>query len=188
MGLAQSGTKKKFISVIQKSAQERLDRYREKFREEPDDFLFFILNGILERVGLDDVKALEKATAKKAFNEKWPVEKVELDIKVYGMESIGFGSLFSELTEKMYRNTDKNNDTNAWPEARAYGVAMPEKPSVMESFEEREKSVLLMVALYAQIYYPELLDTLDFRKIVEEEIEIVKGKERNGINTHDVPP
>ena len=84
------------------------------------------------------------------------------DIEGFGLEGIGFGASFPELTKRMYRNAYEGIDTHLWSEARAHGLAIPEKPEIV-SLEEREATVLQMVAAYASEYYPELLDPLDLR-------------------------
>ena len=68
---------------------------------------------------------------------------------------------------KVYRNTCENIDTNAWSEARAHGLAIPETPTII-SLEEQEKIVLQIVATYASEHYPELLDPLDLNGYLEQ--------------------
>lgn len=77
---------------------------------------------------------------------------------------IGFGSSFTELTVRMYRNTYENINVNMkeWAEARSYGLNIPEKPDFIP-LEEREKEILATVAGYTGEFYPELLDPLDLR-------------------------
>jgi len=168
----------KNIKFVQQEAKQRLEKFRNEVGKEPDTFFEFIqLRELGSTIGLslaDFCEAYGNKKLMKVFDEKWQVEKAEPFIKLFGYEGIGFGSLFPELTEKMYRNAYENIDMDVWFEARAYGLVIPEKPTI-ESFEEREQLVLLMVALYAQAYYPELLDPLDLQKIIEEEIE--KSKE-----------
>lgn len=81
---------------------------------------------------------------------------------MFGLEGIGFGSSFPQLTEKMYRNLHESIDMDVWSKWRAHGLAIPEKPTQM-TLEEQEALILQMVAAYTSEYYPELLDLLDLR-------------------------
>ena len=98
----------------------------------------------------------------KVFDEKVPLEQAEPLIKSFHAEGIGFGSVFPELTEKLYRNTFEKVNRDSWIEARKYGLAIPEEPTII-GLKEQEEIVLQMVAAYASEYYPELLDSLDLR-------------------------
>lgn len=150
------GREEEFMNWLQEQAKKRL----EKIGEEPNSFYLFFVSGELEKLGLSlssDLRVL-----KKAFEEKWPFEKLEPFIKAFGIDGIGFGSSFPELTEKIYRNAHESIDSDIWSEARAYGVDIPEKPERI-SLEEREEIVLQMVAAYTSEFYPELLDSLDLR-------------------------
>jgi hypothetical protein len=150
-----AGRESEFIELLQQQAKKRL----EKFGKEPTSFFMFFLSTELEKVGLSLTGSSIK-TLKKAFDEKWPLnEETETPIEARGPEGIGFGSYFPELTEKMYRNFHENIGTDAWSEARAYGLSLPEKPTII-SLEEQEETVLSMVASYASEYFPELIRPL----------------------------
>jgi hypothetical protein len=154
------GTEVENINSLQEQAKTRL----KKFGGEPSSFYIFFISGELEKLGLSlssDLKVL-----KKAFKEKWSLKTTEPFIKIFGLEGIGFGSSFPELTEKMYRNSYENIDMDVWTKHRAHGLAIPEKPTII-SLEEQEKTVLQMVAAYASEYYPELLDPLDLRGYID---------------------
>ena len=151
------GREDDFINFLQRLARERL----EKFGKEPDSFFNFIMSTELEKVGLS-LTGSEFKTLKKTFDDKFPLKGSEPLIKLIGEEGIGFGSCFPDLTEKIWRHAYESVDMDSWSEARAYGLTLSEKPPKM-SFEEREQTVLDMVAIYAAVYYPELLDPLDLR-------------------------
>jgi len=68
----------------------------------------------------------------------------------------------------MYRNAHESIKMDVWYEARAHGLAIPEKPTKI-SLEEQEGVVLQMVAAYTSEYYPELLDPLDLRCYIDTE-------------------
>jgi hypothetical protein len=166
------GREEEFMNWLQTQAKGRLDKFRNEVGKEPDRFDEFILFREFENIGVSLTgwfgdKEKTKETLK-ACDEKVPLEKAEPVIKEFQLEGIGFGSSFPELTEKMYRNAFENIDMDAWADARAHGLAIPEKPTKI-SLEEQEEIALQMVAAYASEYYPELLDTLDLRGYLEQE-------------------
>jgi len=166
--LAVPGTEKENINWLQEHAKERLEKFRHELGKEPDTFNEFILFKELESaigVSMEDwFEAHTKGNPKimKVADEKVPLEEAEPVIKLFAAQGIGFGSSFPELTEKMYRNTFENIDLDVWADARAHGLAISEKPTML-SLEEQEEIVLQMVAAYTSEYYPELLDSLELR-------------------------
>lgn len=146
------------IKLWQEKAKERL----EKFGKEPDSFLDFIYSTELAELGLSLTGFPDLKTMRKTLGEKFPAtQELELTIKIHGLEGIGFGSSFADLTEKMVRNLYEKIDMDKWSEARAHGVALPEKPRKI-SFEGREEEVLTEVANYTRQYFPKLLKPLGF--------------------------
>jgi len=161
------GGEEEFMNWLQKQAKERLVKFRNEVGKKPDRFDEFILFREFESatgMSLTGWFGNKKETKKllKACDEKVPLEEAEPVIKEFQLEGIGFGSSFSELTEKMYRNSYENIDMDLWSKHRAHGLAIPEKPTII-SLEEQEEIILQMVAAYASEYYPELLDPLDLR-------------------------
>jgi len=163
---ADPGKEERFINELQNVAQERLNEYKREFEKEPSSFLdiFYLLE--LKKVGLSLADTNLK-TIRKASEEKYSLKQAEPYIKMFGLEGIGFGSSFPELTEKMYRKGHENINMDVWAEMREHGADFPEKPTII-TLEEQEKLVLEMVAAYTSEYYPELLDPLDLRGYVEE--------------------
>lgn len=144
-----------FINLLQENARERL----EKFGKEPDSFFNFIMSTELEKANLSLTGSNFK-TLKKAFMKKFPLKEAEPIIKELGLEGIGFGSCFPELTEKIWRRTYESIDMDKWSKWRSYGLALSEKPLKM-NFEEQEQIVLEMVSTYVSEHYPELIDPLE---------------------------
>ncbi|HEX74043.1 MAG TPA: hypothetical protein G4N93_02720 [Dehalococcoidia bacterium] len=167
------GTEKENLDGLQEEATKHLSKFRNDIAKDPDTFHEFILFRELESaIGLsmeDWFKAYTEGDAKimKIADEKVPLEKAEPSIKWFGLEGIGFGSSFPELTEKMYKNSYEDIDMDVWAKHRAHGLVIPEEPTPI-SLEEQEKIVLQIVAAYASKCYPELLDALDLRGYVEE--------------------
>lgn len=165
------GTEKENIDGLQEEATKRFVKFKNEVGNEPDTFNKFILFRELESaigLGMEDwFKAYTEGDTKimKVADEKVPLEKAEPVIKKFQLEGIGFGSSFPELTEKMYRNAFENIDMDAWADARAHGLAISEKPTII-SLKEQEEIVLQMVAAYTAEYYPELLDPLDLRDYI----------------------
>ncbi len=163
---ADLGKEENFINELQNIAQKRLNEYEREFQKEPSSFfdIFYLLE--LKKVGLSLADTNLK-TLKKALEEKCSLKQFEAHIKMSGLEGIGFGSCFPELTARMYKNYHENIDVDKWSEARAHGLTIPEEPTRI-SLQEQEETVLQMTAAYASEYYPELLDPLDLRGYVEE--------------------
>jgi len=138
------GREKEFLNWLQEQANERLEKFRNEIGKEPDTFNEFILFRELESAfGLSMADWFEAHSAgntkiMKAADEEVSLEKAEPSIKLFGLEGIGFGSSYIELTENMYRNTYENIDMNAWADARAHGLAISEKPTII-SLEEQEE-------------------------------------------------
>lgn len=155
------GSEDDFINDVQKMARDRL----EKFGKEPDSLVSFIFSTELEKVGLS-LTDLNLEAFKKAMEERWPLKEAEPIIKSIGVEGLGFGSCFPELTEKIWKRAYESIDMDEWSKWRAYGLAISEKPPNL-TFEEHEQSVLEMVATYTSEHYPELLDPLDLRRYLD---------------------
>jgi hypothetical protein len=168
------GKGKEFVKLMQDQAKGRLEKFRNALGKQPDTFYEFIFDRELDRVlasafglSLNELFLLSLETKKmdimaKVFDHKVSFSTAWPNIQAYGMEGIGFGSSFPELTVNMYKNAYENVDVDKWAEARKYGVDIPEKPDIV-SFEEREEIVLQTVAAYTAEFYPELLDLLDLR-------------------------
>ncbi len=154
------GTEAENVNSLQEQAKARL----EKFEGEPNSFYMFFISGELEKIDLS--LSADLNVLRKAFEEEWPLEKVEPLIKMYGLEGIGFGSSFPDLTEKIYRNSHESIDMDVWSEAREHGLFFPEEPARI-SLEEQEETILQMTATYASEYYPELVDPLDLRSYLD---------------------
>jgi len=158
---ADPGKEESFINELQKEARKRLEEYKSEFKEEPSSFIrYFYLIGI-KKLGLDPSDTPFK-TLKKAFAEKGPIIQFGPYIRAFGLQGVGFGSLFPQLTEKMYRNAYQSDALDVWSEAKAHGLSIP-KEFIPMNFEEQEKAVLKQVATFVSGYYPELLDPLDLR-------------------------
>ena len=167
---ADPGKEDSFINELQNVARERLNEYKKEFKKEPSSFidLFYLLE--LKRLGLS-LADTELKTLRKASGERYSLKQAGPYIKMFGLEGIGFGSCFPELTEKMYRKGHENINMDVWTEMKEHGAALPEEPTII-SLEEQEQLVLQMVAAYASEHYPELLDPLDLRSFVQEGLDI----------------
>ena len=153
------------MKLLRNEPQKRLDAFKNEVGKEPDTFFDFILfKELRDSLGLspNDSFATYKASVVKAYDEKVSLEEIELNVQMFGVEGIGFGISFPELTERMYRKAYERIDSDIWSEAREAGLAIPESPTVV-SYEEWEQPVLQMVAAYASKYYPELLKPLNLQ-------------------------
>jgi len=166
------------MEMAQDTAKKRLTDFKKDSGNEPETFSDFLYWKMFESaIGqsitdcaeayLHGNKKILKMIDKKA-NEKVPLPEADYPLSIFGYEGVGFGSSFPELTEKMYRNATENIDMDKWSKARAYGLAIPEKPDIV-SLEEREEALLQIVAAYTAEFYPELLDPLDLRGYIDTE-------------------
>ena len=161
------------IAFMQSQAKDRLKKFTEEEGKEPDTFYHFIAFKELEEaskvMGLSidddayykDPKSHRK-NLRKLYGHELALDDVYTNILNCGLFGLGFGSSFPELTVRMYKNTYENINMNEWAEARSYGLNIPEKPEIIR-LEEREESLLQIVAAYTAEFYPELLDPLDLR-------------------------
>jgi hypothetical protein len=156
------------IKMLEKLAKERLAAFRQEVGKEPDTFFEFVQQRELqEATGISLSGSVEAYIAgnkkiRKEFDKKISLESAEAMIKMFGLQGIGFGGFFPELTERMYKNVYEHIDSEIWSEAREAGLGIPESPTV-DSLEDREEAVLQMVAAYASEYYPELLEPLNLQ-------------------------
>ena len=157
------------IDFLQELAEKRCDTFRQETDEQPDSFIKFIeLETLKHDMGISWFVSYSSGNekAKKALDKRIPIEtEAAFTLNRYGLEGIGFGSRFPELTERMCR-TDYENIMSEWTEARACGLDVPNKPPV-ESLDKREENVLQVVAAYVAKYYPELLDPLGLDSCLE---------------------
>ena len=164
-----------FINELQNKARKRLEEYKKELEKEPTSFrhLFFVL---LEskKLGLS-LAHTDFKTRIEVCGEKWSLKQAGPYIKMVGLEGIGFGSYFPELTEKMYRYYHESIPMDVWSKGSAAYLDIPEKPTII-SLEEQEKTILQMVAAYTSEYYPELLDPLDLRGLPPALGDLLKGE------------
>lgn len=169
----------RIVSLCKKDAKKNLDEFISELGREPHTFGDFVSyraveNFIRNRGGIrlsaeDAVEAYTRGDRKikKIFDEKVDSEGIERITTPLFWQGIQFGSSFPELTERMYQKARKEDD-DFWSRTGAHGLGIPEtlKPW---SLEETQRAVLIMVALYASEYYPELLDPLGLRGYIDTE-------------------
>lgn len=164
---ADPGKEDSFINDLQNEARKRLEEYEKEFKKQPNSFLDLVYVLELKKLGLS-LGDTDFKTLKKAFGEKWPLKEAEPHIKFFGLEGIGFGSCFPELTVKMrLSHYIQNIGLDKWQKYREAGLHISEQPNII-SLEEQEHDVLSMVAAYVSENYPELLDPLDLRSFIQE--------------------
>lgn len=138
-------------------AAKRIDNYS----REPESFFDFFMTTEYEKAGVSWPPASPDAI-KRVDNEKIPLEQAGDTLNLLGLEGIGFGARFPELTERMWKQTYEIFDLEAWDRARRYGVDVPEEPTPLP-LEQREREVLAEVAVYATEHFPELVEPLGLR-------------------------
>lgn len=173
----------------QQAAEERLHRFENDIKKQPDTFKEFIFERELEiATGVNPTVALEACEQRKVKRElkeykkkikvepenaprgtRMPIkDEARMEIRSYVLEGIGFGSIFPQLTEMMSNNywesvrTDRDRLSNELSQAREDGFLVP-KLAIL-SFKQQEIAILRMVAYYAESYYPELLNPLGLKR------------------------
>lgn len=173
--LGNPATKGEIMQECRVRAKERLNGFKADIGKEPDNFHEFILVREFEKATslripqcFTEAHVFKDKNMLKPFLKKVPLDKVQNHLYTFGLEGIGFGSSFPELTERMCRNFyDEKINFDEWTEARTrFGLDIPDKPEEM-TFKEREESILGAVAVYTQEFYPELLDSLDLRRYLD---------------------
>jgi hypothetical protein len=168
----------KSIKLMQDQAKERLEKFRNELGKEPETFNEFIFNREFDRLlgeafelTLNKLFLLsveeKKNTVVKVSDHKISLDTATHQARIFGLEGIGFGSVFPELTESMYRNAYENVDMDNWSFWREHGLDIPKEPDIV-TLKEREDGVLATVAGYTYEFYPELLDSLDLKDYLEE--------------------
>ncbi len=167
------GTEKQKVNEVlrlcKNDVEKNLEEFRDEFGQQPDtfdDFAFYRGIGHVlkaEGIRLSPREAFEAYLSgdkkvRRLFDTKVNTAGIGQRIMVLLLQGIHFGSIFSELTEKMYQNAYKD-DKNFWAGRWAQGLTVPEELKV-KSLEETERAVLQIVAVYASKYYPELIDPL----------------------------
>jgi len=186
---------------LQEGSEERLRRYRKRFGKEPDTFQEFIFERELQiATGLHPNDVLEASfrrnyEAVKAYNKKIPVEirwdgacmpkkkEDEVEIRMFMLEGIGFGSYFPELTEKLNRNYWESVRPEMDRLSREFSKPLVPGAVPLDllvkltilSFEEQEEGTLQMVAFWAEHYYPELLSPLGLKRYCAKDPEWIPG-------------
>lgn len=176
---------------LQEMSKGRLHRYRKRFRKEPDTFQEFIYERELQLAfGIHPADLLEATVrgnykkAIKAYDKKIPVEQKwdltwvptkkenEFETRMFVLESIGFGSYFPELTEKLNRNywesvrPEVDRLSHEFSKVKPFDSIVPKQSGFEQeeltilSFEEQEEAILRAVAFWAKTYYPELFGPL----------------------------
>ena len=166
------GEVNRLVKYMHDSAKEHLEKFRREHGNEPNTFYDFIFGIEFERVFGSSLNKVYEEYMRgnkgvvKVFDHKVSLDIAWPNIQNYGVGGIGFGSSFPELTEKMYRNATESIDTDKWVEARKSGMDIPKEPDIV-TLEEREESILGIVAAYTLKYYPELVDPLDLRNYID---------------------
>lgn len=176
--LAQPGREADFIGYLKDLARKRLDDYVDTYGQQPTSLQLLVMTteykkaGVVMPLGVAEPateRELKTYMAQGTRIAKWkmPLKEIEPFMKTWGQEGIGFGSCFSDLTEKMYRDANEDIDIDQWSEARKHGLDLPETPSVI-TLEEQGQMVLSMAAVYAGTYFPDLVEPLGLTEVLRQ--------------------
>lgn len=165
----------RIMSLCKKDARKNLEEFRNKHGRDPDTFGDFTsyrsVENRLRNEGIslsarDAIEAYAQGDRKiqKIFDEKVDLEGIERIIFPPLLQGIYFGSSFPELAERMYRKAYEE-DRDFWAR-KWYGVTVPEELKTW-NFEETQKAVLQVVAIYASKHYPEVIGPLGLRGFLQ---------------------
>ena len=165
------GSQHESINRLQESAKKRLGEYERTFGEEPKSLDTFISATEYQRAGIimsigrrsnpTDSNPKEVARVR---DGKLRFKDIDVTMQFQLLEGIGFGSLFPDLTERMYRKANDNIDLNEWELAqKRLGITSP-LPVI--TLEEEQQRVLGVVAAYANLYFPELIEPLNLTNLL----------------------
>ena len=139
-------------AYLQQLAQERLDQ----LGKEPSSFFGLVWNTEMARLGYDT--GLDFTTLRRVVDQRMGRKDSWLVIERIGLEGIGFGSAFPEMTEKIYRKAHEQSESLDLMEAWARGASSTKQPRI--PLEEQEQRVLSTVAAYARAHYSNLVEPL----------------------------
>jgi len=164
--------KQSLIDSAKEVANSRMNGFTSEFNREPDSFCELIGETVTH--GFFNVFKVKYADDKK-FSKVWCRRKISLKevykyIRAFLFEGIGFGSVFPDITEKMFRNKYEKIDKAAWEESRKEAVKdgrlFPEEPKIIE-LEVLEKAILHIVALCTVDFHPQLIQPLGLQDHAE---------------------
>lgn len=101
----------------------------------------------------------DSAPALREFLHDWASDKEEI-IGAYAhcesaMEAgLGMGAKYPDMTESLWRNTWEHPDEAEWEQWASLGLPL-EKPPKPITFEERQESLLSVLRVFVDTYYPE---------------------------------
>ena len=149
-----------WTAYLQQQAQERLDQ----MGKEPTSFFSLVWTSEQARLGL--ATGIDFTTLRHVMDQRIGRADSRQAIERIGVEGIGFGAAFPDLTEKIYRKAHEQSESVELMESWARGrYSSPTEPKV--PLEEREREVLSAVAAYAQAHYPNLVEPLGLAEMAK---------------------
>lgn len=164
------GSEHNSINMVQGSARERLGEYQRTFGEEPISLDTFISATEYQRIGLTmpigrrSNSTNSRKEIAKVRDGKLRLKDIDMTMQFQLLEGIGFGSLFPDLTERMYRQANDYVDVNEWELAQKRLGITASLPVI--TLEDEEQSVLGLVAAYANVYFPKLIEPLNLTNLI----------------------
>lgn len=159
------GEEAEHIKLCQESARRRVN----EFGGEPQSFHQLICTTELGKLGLafDNPSKSTFEELRRLLNTKWSLDyKGCLLLDIFGHEGIGFGSVFPEPTEKMYKQAYEDTIRGKWLDSAYEGIPLPAIPTT-KSLGAREEEVLSLAATFTQEHFPELVEPLGFQDVLK---------------------
>jgi hypothetical protein len=158
--MASPGHEVEFWAACQDAAKKR----RQEFGKEPTSIYDLVWSTELAKVGLKFPDFSDFENTSKRFYEKLPCDgRLENVMKMFVVEGIGFGSVYPDLTERLWTKSQEPIEKDQWSLLKRFGVDLPEAPAAV-SFEQQTQNTDEILAAYVSEYYPDLMGLLNLRR------------------------
>lgn len=155
---SQEGRSEDLLKAIGTFPDERLSKHK----EQPKNFNELFFNSELIRLlkiikRPDLIKQCEEGNYRNSFKLKIPYDVAYNHLQFVIIEGIGFGSHYTELTEKFI---NFEYDEKEWSFFHKAGLDIGEKPLEKIKLPERQKEFKEYIEYFVKKYRPELLNEL----------------------------
>ncbi len=138
-------------NAAQNTASIRLNEFKTRHGREPLSFYDFVCGTAEEAViksVTDDKKVFEKLA------NKVTVDKALVYLRALVLEGLGFGSMFPELTKRMFKSYYEEIDMDEWKESKENGANIPDYPKNISLEYVTDALLSKIVATLLDPYYP----------------------------------
>lgn len=171
------------IDWIQDNATQSLERYRNFCGELPTAFGKFVSvlmyrdRGAVYPCSQYHLLTMSPGEADRNYQRidellksKVPAETANLEMAEWCLMGFGFGFKYPDLTKRLYEG-ESSYDSDKWTQYRDAGLPIPES-SMMPPLSECESQMFKLMAIYAAMYYPAMLQTLGLEVYLPESVSL----------------